>query len=192
MTLSSMSSERYKNQPLRSEYIDISATGLYQNEVRRRYSFELHFDKGLWPKYQYIHFVRVDFYTFRNPSRIRSLPPMISLLQIMFLAAALNNSVITINPRPAGGWGRLNAPLRFFEDSENTAAPSAAGFSPTLHPIFSATFVKISTQGHVRSGQVTQLQNNFPIAPRLQCFRESYETFGIWWGHQFHQTSRSS
>ena len=35
-----------------------------------------------------------------------------------------------------------------------------------------------------RSGQVTQLQNKFPIAPRLQCFRESYETFGIWWGHQ--------
>ena len=35
-----------------------------------------------------------------------------------------------------------------------------------------------------RSGQVTQLQNTFPIAPRLQCFRESYETFGIWWGHQ--------
>ena len=37
----------------------------------------------------------------------------------------------------------------------------------------------------VRSpSQVTQLQNKFPIAPRLQCFRESYETFGIWWGHQ--------
>ena len=35
-----------------------------------------------------------------------------------------------------------------------------------------------------KSGQVTQLQNNFPIAPRLQCFRESYETFGKWWGHQ--------
>ena len=35
-----------------------------------------------------------------------------------------------------------------------------------------------------RSGQVTQLQNNFPIAPRLQCFRESYETFRIWWAHQ--------
>ena len=30
-----------------------------------------------------------------------------------------------------------------------------------------------------RSGQVTQLQNNFLIAPRLQCFRESYGTFGI-------------
>ena len=28
-----------------------------------------------------------------------------------------------------------------------------------------------------RSGQVTQLQNNFLIAPRPQCFRESYETF---------------
>ena len=55
------------------------------------------------------------------------------------------------NPRPAGG-GRLNAPLRFFEDSEKTAARSAAEFSPTLPPIFSATFVKISAQGHVRSG----------------------------------------
>ena len=41
------------------------------------------------------------------------------------------------NPRPAGGGGCLNAPphLRFFEDSENTAVRSAAGFSPTLpHP----------------------------------------------------------
>ena len=58
-----------------------------------------------------------------------------------------------INPRPAGGGGgRLNAPLRFFEDSEKTAARSAAGFSPTLPPIFSATFVKISTKCHVRSG----------------------------------------
>ena len=43
-------------------------------------------------------------------------------------------------------------PLRFFENSEKTAARSAAGFSPTLPPIFSATFVKISTQSHVRSG----------------------------------------
>ena len=52
------------------------------------------------------------------------------------------------------GGGRLNAPppLRFFEDSEKTAARSAAGFSPTLPPIFSATFVKISAQDHVRSG----------------------------------------
>ena len=50
------------------------------------------------------------------------------------------------------GGGRLNAPLRFFEDSEKTAARSAAGFSPTLPSIFSATFVKILAQGHVRSG----------------------------------------
>ena len=57
-----------------------------------------------------------------------------------------------LNPRPAGGWGVWTPPLRFFEDSENTAALRAAGFSPTLTPIFSATFVKISTQGHVRSG----------------------------------------
>ena len=43
-------------------------------------------------------------------------------------------------------------PLRFFEDSEKTAARSAAGFSLTLPPIFSATFVKMSAQGHVRLG----------------------------------------
>ena len=49
--------------------------------------------------------------------------------------------------------GRLNAPLlRFFENSEKTAARSAAGFSPNLPPIISATFVKISTRCHVRSG----------------------------------------
>ena len=36
-------------------------------------------------------------------------------------------------------------------------------------------------QGQVtRSGEVTQLQNNIPTAPRLQCFRESYDTFGLW------------
>ena len=59
----------------------------------------------------------------------------------------------TLNPRPAGGGAfERPLPLRFFEDSENTAARSAAGFSPTLPPIFSATFVKISTQSHVRSG----------------------------------------
>ena len=51
-----------------------------------------------------------------------------------------------------GGGAFERPPLRFFEDSEKTAARSAAGFSPTLPPIFSATFVKISAQGHVRSG----------------------------------------
>ena len=57
-----------------------------------------------------------------------------------------------INPRPAGGAFERPPPLRFFEDSKKTAARSAARFSPTLPPIFSATFVKISTQCHVRSG----------------------------------------
>ena len=51
-----------------------------------------------------------------------------------------------------GGGAFERPPLRFFEDSEKTAARSAAGFSPTLPPIVSATFVKISTQCHVRSG----------------------------------------
>ena len=51
-----------------------------------------------------------------------------------------------------GGAFERPPPLRFFQDSEKTAARSAAGFSPTLPPIFSATFVKISTQCHVRSG----------------------------------------
>ena len=87
--------------------------------------------------------------------------------------------------------GRLNAPpppLRFFKSSENTAARSAAKFSSTLPPSFPQLLWKFRPNamwGQVtRSGQVTQLQNNFPIAPRLQCFRESYQTFRIWWAHQ--------
>ena len=64
------------------------------------------------------------------------------------------HAVPYINPRPAGGGGAFERPppLRFSEGSEKTAARSAAGFSPTLPPIFSATFVKISAQCHVRSG----------------------------------------
>ena len=42
--------------------------------------------------------------------------------------------------------------LWFFADSKKTAAHSAAGFSPTLSPIFLATFVKVSILGHARSG----------------------------------------
>ena len=48
--------------------------------------------------------------------------------------------------------GCLNTPLRFFADSKKTAARSAAGFSPSLSPIFLATFVKVSILGHARSG----------------------------------------
>ena len=51
------------------------------------------------------------------------------------------------------GGGCLNTPppLRFFADSKKTAARSAAGFSPTLSPIFLATFVKVSILGHAVS-----------------------------------------
>ena len=58
------------------------------------------------------------------------------------------------NLRPAGGGGVFEhrPPLRFFADSKKTAARSAAGFSPTLSPIFLATFVKVSILGHARSG----------------------------------------
>ena len=51
-----------------------------------------------------------------------------------------------------GGVWTPPPPLRFFADSKKTAARSAAGFSPTLSPIFLATFVKVSILGHARSG----------------------------------------
>ena len=47
--------------------------------------------------------------------------------------------------------GVWRSPLPFFADSKKTAARSAAGFSPTLSPIFLATFVKVSILGHARS-----------------------------------------
>ena len=85
-------------------------------------------------------------------------------------------------------WRVFERPLRFIEDIENTVARRAAGLSPTWPPCFSQLLGKFGPkvmQSQVtRSGQVTQLQNDFPIAPRLQCFRESYETFGIGEGHQ--------
>ena len=60
------------------------------------------------------------------------------------------------------GGGRLNAPLRFFEASENAAARSAAGFSPSIPPSFPQLLWKFrpnAMSGQVtRSGQVTQLQ----------------------------------
>ena len=55
------------------------------------------------------------------------------------------------NLRHTGGGGGVhlnNPPARFFADSKKTAA----GFSPTLSPIFLATFVKVSILGHARSG----------------------------------------
>ena len=43
-------------------------------------------------------------------------------------------------------------PLRLFADIKKTAALRVAGSSPTLSPIFLATFVKVSILGHARSG----------------------------------------
>ena len=66
---------------------------------------------------------------------------------------------------------------------ENSAARSAAGFSPTLSHLF-GNFCESFDPGSckVRSpGQVklTIPYKNFTIAPQLQCLRESYESFGI-------------
>ena len=64
-----------------------------------------------------------------------------------------------LNLRPAGGGVfERPPPLWFFADSKKTAARSAAGFSPTLSPIFLPTFVKVSILGHARSGH--QVRSN--------------------------------
>ena len=97
----------------------------------------------------------------------------------------------SLNPRPAGG-GRLNAPppsgFSRIAKKRRRRRSAPPGFHTPYPPSFPQLLWKFRPNamwGQVtRSGQVTQLQNNFPIAPRLQCFRESYETFGIWWSHQ--------
>ena len=70
-------------------------------------------------------------------------------------------------------------PLRFFADSKKTAARSAAGFSPTLPPIFLATFVKVSILGHARSGHQVRssdhtLQKLYNRAPATVFERKSW------------------
>ena len=88
------------------------------------------------------------------------------------------------------GGGRLNAPppSGFSRTGKKRRRCAPPGFHPPYPSFFPQLLWKFRPKamwGQVtRSGQVTQLQNKFPIAPRLQCFRESYETFGIWWGHQ--------
>ena len=96
-----------------------------------------------------------------------------------------------LNPRPAGGGAFERPPpppSGFSRIAKKRRRAAPPGFHPPYPLSFSQLLWKFWTNamwGQVtRSGQVTQLQNNFPIAPRLQCFRESYETFGIWWGHQ--------
>ena len=80
------------------------------------------------------------------------------------------------------GGGRLNAPppLSFSRLAKIRRRAAPPGFHPLYPPSFpqlSWNFRPNAMWGQVtRSGQVTQLQSNFPIAPRLQGFRESYWT----------------
>ena len=100
-------------------------------------------------------------------------PHRIRAESIRILAESIASQFIHFNLRPAGGGGGgLNTPpLRFFEDSKKTAARSAAGFSPTLSPIFLATFVKVSILGHARSGHQVRSSDHtlqkLSIAPHL-------------------------
>ena len=100
-----------------------------------------------------------------------------------------NSRTVILTRALLGGGGAFERPPSGFSriaKKRRRAAPP--GFHPPYPPSFPQFLWKFRPKamwGQVtRSGQVTQLQNNFPIAPRLQCFRESYETFGIWWGHQ--------
>ena len=97
-------------------------------------------------------------------------------------------SSINLTRALLGGGGAFERPPGFSRIAKirRRAAP------PGFHPLYPSSFPQLlwtfrpkAIWGQfTRSGQVNQLQNNFLIAPRLQCFRESYETFGIWWGHQ--------
>ena len=75
--------------------------------------------------------------------------------------------------------GCLNAPppLGFSRIAKIRRRAAPPGFHPPYPPSFPQLLWKFrpkTMRGQVtRSGQVTQLQNNFPIAPRLQCFKES-------------------
>ena len=63
--------------------------------------------------------------------------------------------------------GVFEHPVRFFADSKKTGTRSAAGSTPFLSSIFSATFMKVSNLGHARPGQVTTLHKKI-------IFRYSY------------------
>ena len=144
--------------------------------------------KKKWPNYT--HFPPTDicsplYFTYENTdaiipifSRSTYLKPL-SMNQVRgfgLTRALLGGGAFE---RPPSGFSRIAKKRR-------RAAPP--GFHPPYPPYFPQLLWKFRPDamwGQVtRSGQVTQLQNNFPIAARLQCFRESYETFGIWWGHQ--------
>ena len=91
-------------------------------------------------------------------------------------------------PQAWGGAFECPPPQVFSRLAKIRRRAATPGFHPPYPPSFPQLLWKFRPNvmwGQVtRSGQVTQLQNKFPIAPRLQCVRESYETFGIWLGHQ--------
>ena len=99
---------------------------------------------------------------------------------------------IGFNFRPAMGCLNTLPSAVFREWQENGGAARLEVFFHLIPHLF-GKFCEIFNHGSckvgqvTRSGQVTSLRNNFIIAPQLQCLREGYETFGIWYGHQYQQ-----
>ena len=85
---------------------------------------------------------------------------------------------IVFNSHRAGGTSRR--PIRFFADSEKTAARSATGFCIPFHASFPHLSWKYQPKviaGQVtRSSQVTQPPKTFMIALWLQFLRNQHET----------------
>ena len=89
------------------------------------------------------------------------------------LAGAICSACL-FNLRPAGGCFNT-PPCGFFADSKKTAARSAAGFSPTLSPIFLATFVKVSILCHARSDHQVRSSDH-----TLQKTLQSRPSYSVW------------
>ena len=93
-----------------------------------------------------------------------------------------NSNISNILTRALLG-GAFERPLRFSRIAKNGGAQRRRVFTPPYPHLFRNFCENFDPMPcEVRSPgacQVTQLQNNFPIAPRPQRFRESYETFGI-------------
>ena len=84
---------------------------------------------------------------------------MIKIGHVAYVSMRLDETDLVIpfprlNPRPYRGGGVQPPPLRFFADSKNTVARSAAGFWATLWGKPCAIFGKKNLTG---SGQVTEL-----------------------------------
>ena len=83
-------------------------------------------------------------------------------------AMTYTDCVGSFNPRRAGGWGRLDAPLQVFRISDKKTARGAAIFgipfyTSFLHPSWKFQLQVISGQV-TRPGQVTQPPKLFVIA----------------------------